>query len=91
LALGFQYNFEKPTNQFITELIIDSEKAIRKLEPKMQNTCRHLASKRIKELSTSNATSAIQKTPRHIIMQLRKKLQNHNLTVTKADKGKKRH
>jgi hypothetical protein len=49
LALGFQYNFEKPTNQFITDLIIDTENAIWKLDPEIQNTYRYLASKESKK------------------------------------------
>jgi hypothetical protein len=70
LVVGFQYKFENPANQFITDWIIDTEHASQKLGPKVQNSYRHLANKRIKEISTSNVTNMVLKRQQYIIEQL---------------------
>jgi len=51
LSLGPNYAVEQEPNQYINKLIIDTENAIRCLEPKIQNTFRYLASKQIKHIS----------------------------------------
>jgi hypothetical protein len=46
LALGPNYAVEKDPKHYINELIIDTQNAIRQMEPKMQNTFRYLATKK---------------------------------------------
>jgi hypothetical protein len=48
LALGPNYAVEKDPKHCINELIIDTENAIRQMEPKMRNTFWYLATKKIK-------------------------------------------
>jgi len=54
LSLGPKHAIEKETKYYISDLIIDTENAIRKLEHMMQNTYRYLAKKQIKIISNSN-------------------------------------
>ena len=48
LFWGPYYAIEKEPKRYINELILDTENAIRQLDPKLQNVYRHLASKQIK-------------------------------------------
>jgi hypothetical protein len=47
LKLGFSYAFEKPAKLFVSDLIIDTENAVKYLDEKIQNTFRYLAKKKI--------------------------------------------
>ena len=46
LALGPNYAIEEDPKHYINKLIINTENAIRNLDPKMQNTFRYLATKK---------------------------------------------
>jgi hypothetical protein len=48
LTLGPNYAIEKHTKKYINELIIDTEKATRQLDPKIQSPFRYLAANKIK-------------------------------------------
>jgi hypothetical protein len=50
LKLGLQYAIERNPKQYINELIIDTENAIRHLQSNIQNTFRHMAAKKIKQI-----------------------------------------
>jgi hypothetical protein len=50
LALGPNYAIEKDPQQYLSDLIIDTENAIRQLDPKMYDTYRYLATKKIKQI-----------------------------------------
>jgi len=54
LNLGPQYTMELKPNRHIKEIIIETENAIRQIEPKWQNTYRFLAAKRIKQIKENN-------------------------------------
>ena len=59
--MGPNYAVEKEANQYINELIIDTENAIRHLDPKIQNTFRHLATRQIKHIMTTNSQNTLHK------------------------------
>ena len=61
LSLGPNYAIEKEPKQYINDLIIDTENAIRHLEPKIQNTYRYLAAKQIKHIMTTNRQNTLHK------------------------------
>jgi len=67
LALGPKYAIEQEPKLYINELIIDTENAISALEPKIQNTYRYLATKKIKRISMTNRKKlTTQKTSIHL-------------------------
>jgi len=53
LTLGFNYAVEKDPKCFISDLIIDTENAIRHLDTKIQNTFRDLVTKKVQQLITT--------------------------------------
>jgi hypothetical protein len=57
MKLGRSHAFEKEPRFFVKELIIDTENAIRRLDIKLHNTHRIMASKKIKEIMESNKRS----------------------------------
>jgi len=58
------------------------------MEPKMQNTFRYLAIKKIKQIMTTTTHNTLHKRYQHNIKQIRNILQQNNLTITQADKSK---
>ena len=88
LSLGPNYAIEKEPKKYISELIVDTEVAIRQLEPKFQNTYRYLAAKQIKQILASNRHNALHKHHQYSINKIKKVLENYNLTLIKADKSK---
>jgi 7-keto-8-aminopelargonate synthetase-like enzyme len=54
----------------------------------MQNTFRHLAAKKIKQIKASNRHNTLHKRHQYNINQIKKILQHNNLTVAKDDKTK---
>jgi hypothetical protein len=88
LTLGFNYAIEKDPKYRINELIIGTQNAIRHLDSKIQNTFRHLATKKVKQIITINILSTLQKRRQHNLNQIKKILQRNNQTITKADKLK---
>ena len=85
--LGHNYAIEKEPKNYINELIIDTEVAIRQLEPKMQNTYRYLAAKQIKQILNSNRHNTHHKRQQYSINQIKSILESNNLTLVKADKS----
>jgi hypothetical protein len=47
LILGFNFSIAKDPKRYINELILDTEKAIRYLDAKIQDTCKCLATRNI--------------------------------------------
>jgi 7-keto-8-aminopelargonate synthetase-like enzyme len=58
------------------------------LHPKIQNTFRYLAAKKIKQIKTTNIQNTLYKRLQHNLSQIRSLLKKNNLTITKADKSK---
>jgi len=88
MKLGPQYAIEKDPKQYINELIVDTENAIRHLNSSVQNTFRYLAAKNIQQIKESNRQNIIHKRKQHNIKQIKKILRDNNLTIAKADKSK---
>ena len=88
LSLGPSFAMEKGPKYYINNLTIDTENAIRHLDPKIQNTFRHMATNKIKQIITTNRSQTINKRYQHNLNQIKNILQKDNLTVTKADKNK---
>ena len=64
------------------------EVAICHLDPKLHSTYRYLAAKQIKHILTSNRLNILHKRQQHNINQIKKVLENNNLTLVKADRSK---
>jgi len=88
LTMGPNYALEKDPKRYANELIIDTENAIRQLEPKIQNTFSHMASRKIKQILTTNMYRPMHKRHQHNIKQIKNMLQRNNLTIARADKNK---
>jgi len=50
MKLGPQYAIERKPKQYVNELIVDTENAIRYLQNNEQNTYRYMAAKKIKQI-----------------------------------------
>ena len=88
IKYGLNYSIERPTSTCIANFITETERAIRLLDTKMQNTYRFLASNKLKQIiNSTNQTNALQKRQLHV-KGVNKKLITENATVTPADKGK---
>jgi hypothetical protein len=83
--MGPQYAIENNPKQYINELIIDTENAIKYLHNGIQKF-RYLAAKNIKQIGESNKHNIIQKRHQYNVNQIKKILQQNNLTIAKADK-----
>ena len=81
LALGLNYALEKDPKHYMNELIIDTENAIRHLQPNIQSTFWYLA---IKQIMTTNTHNTVHKKYQYILHQIKKILQRNNLTIAKA-------
>ena len=55
LNIGLQHSIEKPLDKYWTDLIMETEHAIRMLEPKIQSPFRILAAKKLKQIKTSSS------------------------------------
>jgi molybdopterin-guanine dinucleotide biosynthesis protein len=88
LSLGPNYAIEREPERYINELTVETEVAIRQLDPKLQNTYRHLAAKQIKYILATNRYTVFHKRQQHKMNQIKKILENNNLTIVKADKSK---
>ena len=54
LDLGIQYKIQKPLKEYWTNLILETEKAIRMLDPRERNTFRIMAAKKLKQIYNTN-------------------------------------
>ena len=88
LSFGPNFAIEKAPEKIINELIIDTETAIKKLEPKQQGTYRYLAAKQIKYIMNNYRNNTAHKRNQYIINKIKTLLQQNNLSIVKADKSK---
>jgi hypothetical protein len=88
LSLGPNFAIEMQPKRYINALIVDTENAIRQLEPKMQNVYRHLAAKQIQHIVATNRHNIFHKRQQYNLIQIKKILKNNNLITVKADKTK---
>jgi hypothetical protein len=88
LELGLNCAIERSTKTFLQDLIIDTDNAIKQLDRIVQNIYRFLACKKIKQIQNSNIINTVHKRQSYVIKQIRTKLIQNILIITKADKGK---
>jgi hypothetical protein len=88
LSMGPNYALEREPKKYLNNLIIETEQAIRQLEPRIQDAFRHIATRKIKHLMTVNRCNALHKRLQYNINQIKKTLRDNNLTTVKADKAK---
>ena len=89
LNTGMQHIIEKPMEHYWNDLIIATEHAIKKLEPKTQEAYRIIASKKLKQIKNSeNHNNIYAKHQYHIAGNIKQKLQTGKAMITRADKGK---
>jgi len=88
LEMDTQYAIERNPKYYINELIIDTENAIKTLQSNMQNTFRYLAAKKVKQIGESNRHNTIHERHQYNINQIKKTLQQNNLTIAREDKSK---
>jgi len=87
LTLGTNYAIGKPPKRCIKELTVDTESAIRQLDPKIQSPVRYLAATKIKQILTSNVYNTLHKRLQYNINQVKEILHKNNLTIVRADKN----
>jgi pantothenate kinase len=73
LELGLNYAFERTPKQFLQDLIIDTENAIKQLDNKEQGIYRFLAHKKIKQIQNTNTKNILYKRQQYVIKQIRTK------------------
>jgi hypothetical protein len=88
LSLGPNYAIEKNPKHYINDLIIDTENAVRQMDPKLQGTFRFLAATKTKQILDAGKHHRLHKRYQHNINQIKDILKENNLTVTKTDKNK---
>jgi len=88
LSYGPNFSIEQIPKRFINESIIDTENAIRNLEPRIQGTYRHLATKQIKHTLNNSRCNTLHKRNQYIINEIKNVLQKNNITMVNADKSK---
>jgi hypothetical protein len=72
LSLGPNYAIEMEPKQCINALIVETENAIRQLEPKIQDVYRHLAAKQIRHIMKNNRHNMLHKRQKYNLNQLKK-------------------
>ena len=86
LNTGLQLSIEQPLKHFWNELIIETEQAIRKLEPKSQDAYRLIATKKLKQIKHSKSHNNVHaKRQSHIADNIKQKLLIGKAMITKAD------
>jgi hypothetical protein len=71
LSRGPNYAVEKEPKTYLTNLIIETEQAIRHLEPRVQDAYRHIAAKKIKHIMTTHRCNALHKGLQYNIQQIK--------------------
>ena len=88
LDLGLQYSMEKPMKTAWENLVIESERAIKLLDEKLQNPFCIMVAKKLKQLHNTKQQNATHKRQWHVLKQINLKLTNNSAMIAKADKGK---
>ena len=74
ISFCLQYALEQKPSTYINALIIETENVIRRLEPKWQNTYRHLATKRIKQIKENKKQNPLHKWQQNLIRKVKEEL-----------------
>ena len=87
-TVSVQHAIEKEPKKYINELIVDTEVAIRQLDPKLRSTFRYLTAKQIKHILKSNRHNVFHKCLQYSINKVKKIIDNNELALVNADKSK---
>jgi hypothetical protein len=89
LDLGMQYSLQKPLKSYWTNLVLETEQAIKLLDGRVQNTYRILAAKKLRQIYNSNDNRNItHKRQLYILRNINQKITVENAVITQAHKGK---
>jgi hypothetical protein len=88
LDLGPQYNFQKPASSTWENIILETERAIRLLQDKLQDSFRIITAKKLKQICNSSQPNTTHKRQLHTLKQIKQKITNNNAMISRADKGK---
>jgi len=89
LDLCAQYSIQQPLRTYWTNLIVETERAIRLLDARIQDAFHLMAAKKLKQIhDTYQNISCTQKRKQHIAKNIQHKITKKNPLITLADKGK---
>jgi hypothetical protein len=74
LNLVFDFALEQSPHNSLDNLIVETENAIRRLDPPVQNVYRHLAATRIERIAQTNYSNTVHKRHQYILSGIRTKL-----------------
>ena len=86
LDLGLQYSMQRSTKSTWTNLVLETERAIRLLCDKLQSALGTIASKKLKQLHNTKHQNNTRKRQLHIPKQINQKITSKNAMITRADK-----
>jgi len=79
---------QKQTKTTWENLVIETERAIKLPDDKLQNPFRIIAAKKLKQLHNTNHHNTTHKRQLHVLKQINQEISNSNAMITRADKGK---
>jgi len=82
LDLGLQYNIQKPLKAAWTNLVLESERAIKLLDIRLQDPFHIIASKKLKKLHNTYHHNSTHKRPSHILKQIKLKITSNSAMIT---------
>jgi len=86
--LYLNYSIERTLSSYIANLTAETERAIRLIDVKTQNTYRIMATNKLKQIINSNSqNNVLLKRQLHVMKELNKKLTT-DVIIIQADKGK---
>ena len=89
LDLGAQHSIQQPLKRYWNNLIVETERAIRLLDTRVQDAFRLMATKKLKQIrNTHQNINHTHKRQQHIAKNIQHKVTKNNALITLADKGK---
>jgi hypothetical protein len=92
LEKGLKYNLHYKDKKWINRLALEADSAISLVNPLQQNFLKHLVAKHIQKLkqkySIQNYNKIKAKQEWKILKEIKQKITNNNLIITRADKGR---
>jgi len=85
---GLEYSIEKPPETYFTDLVVETERAIKLLDRKSQDSFRNSAANILKLINSSNSHNNLQEEQLYIVEQIERKLVTENAILVHADNGK---
>jgi len=85
---GMQYSMQKPLKSYWTNLIMETEKAIKLLDVRIQYAFRIMATRKLRQIYNSNNVNTTHRRQLYILKCLNHKITTENAMITPADNGK---